>query len=373
MGGAERQADLLARLVSKRLQSCEVITTRFRRDLPSRNEADGVQIRRLGTWGRGRVRLATNLGVSFLYFLLYGHRYRIVHGHCLSAFSLGSIIGAKLWGARTLLKVCSIGGKGDVANVKGHLLGKVLWRLFLQADLFVAVTPTVVRELLDNGVPGNRIVMVPNAVFTGPVEMPNDATRAAARAALDLPDRPTVLFMGRLVPQKRPDLLMRAWSEAQRDRRASLVLVGDGPEAGRIAAWKQTSGLGDTVRTFGWRSDPEAFYHASDIFAFPASDESFGNVLAEAMVHGLALVTTPVGLARHWIKDGENGLLVREDSPDELAEALKRLIADAPLRERLGRQARRDALTLFSPEVVVGAYMDLYRRLDGNSVPSPSG
>jgi glycosyltransferase involved in cell wall biosynthesis len=363
MGGAERQADLLARLMAMRLGSCEVITTRFRRDLPLRSTVDGVQIRRLGTWGSGHIRLAANLVVAFLHFLLHGRRYRIVHVHCLSAFALGGIIGAKLRGCRTLAKVCSIGTEGDAPKVKGHLLGKALWRLFLQADLFVAVTPTVARDLLDNGVPADRIVMVPNAVFSEPVEMSNDATRAIARGALGLPDLPTVLFVGRLVPQKRPDVLMRAWAEVVRDRRATLVLAGDGPEAERIAEWRRASSMGDTVRMFGWRSDPDVFYQAADVFAFPARDESFGNVLAEAMAHGLALATTPVGLARHWIRDGENGILVREDSPEDLADALKRLIADPPLRERLGRQARRDALTLFSADSVVEAYLELYQRL----------
>lgn len=373
ISGSERQADLLARLVSMKLGGCEVITTRFRSDLPSQNEAGGVLIRRLRTWDRGRVRLTINLGVSFLFFLLHGHRYGIVHTHCLSPFSLGSIIGAKLRGCRTLLKVCTIGAGGDIDKVKRHPFGKVLWKLFLQADVWVAQTPTMAQELLAAGVPADKVVMVPSAVVADLAEMPNDATRAAARAALGLPDRPTVLFVGRLVTQKRPDVLMSAWAETVRDRQASLVIVGDGPEAERIAGWKRASGCGDTVRMFGWQSDPKAFYQAADIFAFPAQGEAFANVLAEAMVHGLALVTTPVGLARHWIRDGENGVLIREDAPDELAEALKRLIEDAPLRERLGRQARKDALTLFSPEAVVGAYLDLYRRLDRNSTGLPSG
>ena len=91
MGGAERQANLLADLLSMHLGTCEVITTRFRPDLPSESETGAVQIRRLPTWGRGRLRLVSNLGIAFLFFLLQGHRYRIVHAHCLSAFALGKI------------------------------------------------------------------------------------------------------------------------------------------------------------------------------------------------------------------------------------------------------------------------------------------
>ena len=372
IAGAERQADLLAHLISMRLGSCEVITTRFRPDLPSRSESDGVQVRRLRTWGRGRVRLATNLGVSFFYYLMHGRRYRTVHAHCFSSFALGSIIGARLRGCRTLLKMCSVGAESDVAKVKRGLFGKILWRWFLLSDVFIAPTPAVAQELLQHGIPADRIAMVPNAVVTDLAEMPNQATRAAARAALGLPDLPTVLFVGRLVHQKGVDVLMDAWTDTVRDHRAMLVLVGDGPEAECITRWKRASGCAETVRMFGWQPDPETFYRAADIFAFPSRSESFGNVLAEAMAHGLAVVTTPVGLAQHWIRDGENGMLIPQDAAHELARALTCLIEDAPLRERLSQQARKDALTAFSPEAVVEAYLDLYQRLTGNVTVSPS-
>jgi glycosyltransferase involved in cell wall biosynthesis len=370
ISGAERQAELLAGLISKQVTSCEVITTRFRADLPLRSETGSVRIRRLRTWGSGSVRLAANLAVSFLYFLLHARKYEIIHAHSLSPFSLGSIIGGKIRGCRSLIKVSSIGDEGNVAKVKGHLLGNILWRLFLQADVFVATTPTVVRELLDHGIPGHKIAMVPNAVVTDLDEIPTSSMRAAARASLGLPDRPVVLFVGRLVPQKGLDSLMRAWTDGVRDGQATLALVGDGPEMERIHSWKQTSGCGEAVRLFGWRSDPETFYRASDIFAFPSRSEAFGNSLAEAMAHGLAVVTTPVGLAPHWIRDGENGIIIREDTPGGMAAALRWLLADASLRERLGRQARKDALTLFSPDSVVGAYLEQYRRLGKNATAS---
>ncbi|MBI2902473.1 MAG: glycosyltransferase family 4 protein [Candidatus Methylomirabilis oxyfera] len=370
ISGAERQAELLAQLISKQVTSCEVITTRFRHDLPLRSVTGGVRIRRLRTWGGGSTRLVVNLLVSFLHFLLHGRKYEIIHAHSLSPFSLGSIIGGKIWGCRTLLKVSSIGDEGDVAKVKRHPFGKVLWRLFLQTDLFVATTPTVVRELLDHGVPGDKIAMVPNAVVTNLDEMPTSSMRAAARASLDLPDRPVVLFVGRLVPQKGLDLLMRAWTDAVQDGRATLVLVGDGPEAKHIAEWKRASEHGETVHMVGWRSDPETFYRASDIFAFPSQEEAFGNVLAEAMAHGLAVVTTRVGLAAHWIRDGESGIIIHGDTAGEMAAALRRLLADASLRERLGRQARKDALRFFSADSVVGAYLEQYRRLGKNATTS---
>jgi glycosyltransferase involved in cell wall biosynthesis len=302
---------------------------------------------------------------------LHGHRYRILHAHCLSPFTLGAIIGGKLWRRRVLLKICAIGRGGDIAKVKRQLLGRMLWRVFLKSDIFIAVTPTVAEEMLFHNVPTHKIVVIPNAVAPDLTEMPDRATRSRARAALGLHDDPIVLFVGWLLHQKGLDVLVRAWAEVVQTHRAKLVLVGGGPETERIRSWIQASGCSDSVRMFGWRSDPETFYRASDIFAFPSRSESFGNALAEAMAHGLAVVTTPVGLARHWIRDGENGILVPGDEPGLLALALRRLIEDGPLRERLGRQARADALTIFSTEAAVESFVNLYRRLDGSSVTTP--
>ena len=101
---------------------------------------------------------------------------------------------------------------------------------------------------------------------------------------------------------------------------------------------------------FGWRSDPETFYRASDIFAFPSRSESFGNALAEAMAHGLAVVTTPVGLARHWIRDGENGILVPGDEPGLLEEP--EVARDARLRHA------KDARELGDVEAILGEHAE---------------
>ncbi len=95
---------------------------------------------------------------------------------------------------------------------------------------------------------------------------------------------------------------------------------------------------------------------------FTSRDETFGNVLAEAMAHGLAVITTRVGLAEHWIRDSENGMIVNDDSK-ALAHVLRRLLADDAFRERLARQALADAREDFSPETVADRYLEIYRQL----------
>jgi len=99
------------------------------------------------------------------------------------------------------------------------------------------------------------------------------------------------------------------------------------------------------------------------VLAVPSRSETFCNVLAEGMAHGLAAVTTRVGLAGHWIRHGQNGIIVDGEDGREMAGALRRLLGDAPLCERLGAAARRDALASFSADSIVERYVDLYGRL----------
>jgi glycogen synthase len=107
-------------------------------------------------------------------------------------------------------------------------------------------------------------------------------------------------------------------------------------------------------------------YRAADVLVVASRSETFSNVLAEAMSHGLAVVTTPVGLAQHWIRHGENGIIVRGEDGREMARALHQLLSDEGLRDRLGTAARRDALPTFSADSVVERYLSRSRTPTAN-------
>ena len=173
IAGAERQAEFLARSMSRVLGSCDVVTTKFHRGLPARSDAVGARILRLPTTRVSGLRLVVNSLIAFIYFLCFGHRYCIVHANCLSPFSLGAITGARLRGCKTLLKVCTIGEGGDIAKVKKYPLGWLVWRMFLQSDGFIAQTPDMVPELVGHGISSEKISVVPNQVVIDCDNAPN--------------------------------------------------------------------------------------------------------------------------------------------------------------------------------------------------------
>jgi glycosyltransferase involved in cell wall biosynthesis len=108
--------------------------------------------------------------------------------------------------------------------------------------------------------------------------------------------------------------------------------------------------------------DLPAYYQSSDVFVLPsvARTETFGVVQVEAMAAGLPVVSTNLPTGVPWVnQDGVTGLVVPPGDAGRLADAIGRLLLDADLRERLGRNAAARASKLFSRERMIAAFKDV--------------
>jgi glycosyltransferase involved in cell wall biosynthesis len=102
----------------------------------------------------------------------------------------------------------------------------------------------------------------------------------------------------------------------------------------------------------GWTNQPETFYAQTDIFCLPSRNEPFGLVLIEAMARGLPVVATQCNGPLDIVTPEHDGLLVPTGDLPGLTTALRRLLTDAPLRQRLGSAARTKVAAQYSPEAV---------------------
>ncbi len=179
--------------------------------------------------------------------------------------------------------------------------------------------------------------------------------RHAARAAIDLPPGPVLLFVGRLQPLKGAELALeilaatRAGAPAGRD--AQLVIVGgpSGPDGeatlARLRSMTEELGLAGCVRFV----DPlphhllSTYYRAADVCLVPSRSESFGLVALEAAACGTPVVAADVGGLRDSVAEGRTGYLVAGRDSDAYARRVSDILTDPLLALRLGDEGSRRA------------------------------
>ncbi len=115
-----------------------------------------------------------------------------------------------------------------------------------------------------------------------------------------------------------------------------LFLVGDGPYAKTLAEI-----LPDAVFTGYLTGDELATAYASaDIFVFPSTTDTFGNVIIEAQASGLPVVVSDVGGPKELVEHGVSGLVTKAHDAAEFARAIEQLVTDTALRQRMSAHAR---------------------------------
>ena len=210
----------------------------------------------------------------------------------------------------------------------------LLRRTYEQASCVIGIAPYV-KEFLDD-VTLQRFEVLSE---TGIERFPADVDRAARRGDVRL------LFVGRLVRTKGARDAIRALGLV-RDLPALLDIVGDGFDRGACEALTAELNLAGRVRFHGWlpREQVQDFYRSADIFVFPSYREPGGNVVFEAMSHGLPMIVSDIGGPGAAVDD-RSGIRLHPESPEQyarsIASAMTRLVPDRDLRLSLGEGARQ--------------------------------
>jgi rhamnosyl/mannosyltransferase len=175
---------------------------------------------------------------------------------------------------------------------------------------------------------------------------------------------PLWLSVGRLVYYKGFHIALRALRELP----GTLVVAGEGPEAGRLQDLASEAGLGERVRFVGHLGPDELVgaYHAATALLFPsnARSEAYGLVQVEAMASGCPVINTFIPSSGvSWVsRDEESGLTVPRDDAPRLAAAARRLLDSPPLRARLSEGARRRATAVFDAGAMAARSLKLYAK-----------
>jgi len=153
-----------------------------------------------------------------------------------------------------------------------------------------------------------------------------------------------ILFIGNLLPRKSCHLLVQAFSQVTQDiDKIELVIVGDGPEKGRLLRQAEALEVGEQVRFVGTISNPQEFrkwYQACDLYVLPSKSEGLSISVLEAMSSGIPVISCHPAMGVYEnLRDGETCLLTEYGNVDQLALAIERILSDTNLASNLAEKA----------------------------------
>ena len=303
------------------------------------------------------------------YANLAGHLAGLLHGipHVVTAHSLEPL---RPWKAEQL------GG--------GYALSSWAERTAYETAGAVIAVSAAMRDDVLRAYPDvdpERVHVIHNGIDTAEWTPTKDRDRVR-RHGVD-PDRPSVIFVGRITRQKGLPLLLRA--VAKLPPGVQIVLCAGAPDTPEIAAEVEqlVAGLRATRKGVVWipemlpREDVIALLSAATVFACPSIYEPLGIVNLEAMACATAVVATATGGIPEVVEPGETGLLVPiqqvsdgtgtpmdpEQYVADFADALIELVTDPDRAEEMGRAGRARAMTYFSWTAVAEQTIDVYRTL----------
>jgi glycosyltransferase involved in cell wall biosynthesis len=418
IGGAEARAKKQSQRLTELGHAVTIVTIRHQRQWPRTETRDGLHIVRVGGIYRrgGEIRVG-RLGIwpvtLHMFFMLWHlrHHYDVIHAMQFSPLAGAAALIARVTHKPVVVTVQSPGYsettsvqqqqkvalgtdpptpdsylefkpkylmEGDLADLRhDHVGGWAVVRYLRTSDAWYQVLSSRSRgHLISQGFPGARIVHISGSVDT-------DKFRPAPeRRAHPARSERTIICVARLDYAKGIDVLLHAWGQLMHgpawrgDLAPRLLLVGDGPERTQLEHLVARLGIEQSVHMLGWRADIVDLLQQSWGFVLPSRCEGMPNALLEAMACGLPCIATRVSGSEDVISDGVNGLLVASEQPAEMAEALRLLIADSDLAQRLGREGRATVVREYQLARIVDECVELYRRLlsadtgaDGEATP----
>ena len=372
-GGLQSQA--AARALHGRMDVV-VLTTSTNPALPARDTVEGVPVSRIcvDVESRWSLVMATLRMTTELLRLLPRVNFAHIQGYSTKNI-LVSVL-AKLF-ARPVILHLQTAKHDEPETVKTQ--GRLAWWAYSTADLYLSVSPGLTARYLAAGLPADRIREIPNGVDATRFSPASAEERSALRRRLNLPlERPLILFVGVISPDKQPHVLLDAWLRLQSDPAlaSTLVFVGatdptlfelGGRLIDQLRGTVAASGFADRVVFVPPTNQVQDYFRAADMYAMPSLREGMPIALLEAMACGLPAVASRLpGSTDTMIESGVNGLLVPPGDVAAFADGLARLLSNPDEAARLGAAARLTVESRYTMERVADMWLDAYHHVLAN-------
>jgi 1,2-diacylglycerol 3-alpha-glucosyltransferase len=300
------------------------------------------------------------------YLRLESLKLEIIHTHSPFSVGLYGVHLARKWNLPLLYTYHTLYPKYVHYFFKGKIISsegaaKIVRNYSDKCDCVIAPSPQMRDELLSYGVK-TRVVVLPTGVnkddFTA-----RDLFSVRQKHNLGTSTK-ILLYAGRLGKEKNLYLLLGAFRKVLKEMPDTvLFLAGDGILKDELKSISKSRGIADKTIFLNFldRQTLAQYYKEADLFVFPSVTETQGLVLIEVMMNKTAVLTMNQGGVLSIVRHNENGIL-SDNSEDEFARWIIKILKDDALRKRLEEAGYRSALEMTS-EISTKKHIELYRDL----------
>lgn len=238
-------------------------------------------------------------------------------------------------------------------KLKRKLTPQLVKIFYPWADKIVAVSKGVANDLIQMGLPSQKVFAVYNPIVT--TELKEKLKEQLTHPWFLLGQPPVIIGVGRLTKQKDFSTLIHAFALVRKQKMARLLILGDGEEREALESLVKKLGLTEDVELMNFVSNPYVYMAGSSILVLTSAWEGFGNVLVEAMAAGTPVVSTSCESGpTEILAEGQYGKLVDVGDVDAMANAILHTLAHPPDTSMLKERANE-----FTLEKSISCYQTL--------------
>jgi glycosyltransferase involved in cell wall biosynthesis len=353
IGGVQQQIFSLIKSYNKDLFNPIFCCLGNREKIAEKLEQHGIEVITLNRTNYNRLSFKI---IKDLYKIIKEKNIHILRTHRYRSNLYGRIAGW-LAGVPVIISSVHDNYRSD-KKIERRLMNKIL---SIITDKIVAVSESIKNDIIRyDKINPSKIEVINNGVDTL-IFRPQSKDYELLKSLGINNDDIVIGFVGRIVPAKGLEYLLEAFSYLKKEiNNIKLLIVGDGAILKDLKNYSIELGISKYSIFTGERQDIQKILSCIDIFVMPSIAEGLPNALLEAMSSGKTVVTTKVGGIPEIIKDRFNGLIIPDKNSEMLAKAIKELITDKDLSEKLGENARHFIIENYSIEAVNKKWETLY-------------
>jgi len=371
VGGIARHCNGLARALAHNGHDVHVVTLDFP-GAPIYEEINGIKVYRASTeLGHPNFLTWAFLFNHFLEKKLAGVSrkvdFDVVHVHdWLTGFAGISFKHQMQKPLVSTIHGTEIGRAQGLHNPDSLTIDGIEWWTTYEANKIIVTSASMKAEIQGHfRLPQEKIEIVPNGIDTKRYNASVDQSAVKGRYGVN-PDEKLVLCVGRLVPQKGIEYLIRAVPRiAKRYPNSKFIVVGEGWLRGHLEYIARSTGYQWKITFTGWIPDREliALLNSADALVVPSIYEPFGIVVLEGMAAGVPVVASDVGGLAEIVEHEHTGILAYSRSPESIAWAVDRVLSDPDHSKEMAQNAQEMVQKTYSWEAIAMKTAKAYKEV----------